>query len=125
MSSIQTGKDVGSFPEGFTSPNKISKSALPYSCPANQVWIIAFAFLAHGILIGDPVLITRVVFSFTSKIDSINLFWFAGKLKSALSFPSVSQSEFVPTIIITWSAFFAVSIASENKSTLSGVWHPI
>ena len=125
VSSIFAGKVVGNLPDGLTSPDKISTKAFPNSWPANHVCTMALALFAQGIWTGEPVLIIKVVFWLASNIASINLFWLEGKLKSALSFPSVSQSELVPTTNITSSALAAVSTASLKISTWSGAWQPI
>ena len=105
-------------------PNNISANAFPNSCPGNQLCKIAGQDFIQGILIGDPVLITKTVFLLEAKIFSISTSCSPGRLKLFLSLPSVSQSEFVPTTRITASEFFASFTASSSKFVGSGGLQP-
>ena len=117
---ICLGKVVGNLPEGFTKPVNISKRASPYSWPAYQDCKIDLALLTQGISTGEPVFRTIIALGLISKTFSISVFCSPGKLKSTLSFPSVSQSELVPTKRITSSTSLAMFKASSSKSILSG-----
>ena len=68
---------------------------------------------------------TTTVFLLAAQTFSINSFCFKGSNKESLSFPSVSQSEFVPTIRIVASDSFAKSTAAFIRSWSSGANIPI
>ncbi len=76
-------------------------------------------------LIGDPVLITTTEFGFASTTLLIKISWSPGRPSEDLSFPSVSQSEFVPTTITTASHSLAKETALSIKSSSSGGSIPI
>ena len=75
-------------------------------------------------LTGDPVFTTKTVFLFVAKILFTSASCLPGRLKLFLSFPSVSQSEFVPTTRTTASDCFAALTASSSKLFGSGGLHP-
>ena len=119
------GKVVGSFPEGLVFPNITSDNEFPNSWPGNQHCKTALTSSIQGISQGAPVFKTTTVFLFNWHTFFINSSWFEGKSSEDLSFPSVSQSEFVPAIKITASASLARDSASSIKSNWSGACMPI
>src|SRR4051812_48706595 len=95
---------VGNFPDGETSPDTTSASALPHSCPGNQVCMIAATLSAHGIDTGDAALTMTTVRELTAAMARTSSSCGGGSDIESRSLPSVSQSLSVPTTQTTASA---------------------
>src|SRR2546423_15161522 len=118
------GNVWGSFPDGFTSPNRSAAIALPSSWPGNHACITLFTWPSHGISIGPPVSSTTIVLGFAPATALIIPSWLPGpyglqpnrvqnwalpSVRSGRSTPSDSPS---PAKTTAMSAALAAAMAS-------------
>jgi hypothetical protein len=95
---------TGSLPEGFTSPNRISASAVPPSCPGYHAWTSAGTCSSHAFISTlPPDVMTTIVFLLAAAISLINSSCPSGSRK-VLSALSASDSASKPAATTTTSA---------------------
>src|SRR5689334_15408898 len=122
---MRTGNVVGSLPDGATSPESTSASACPHSSPANQHCKTAPTCSAQPIATGDAALTTTAVRGLAAATARTSSSCGGGKVMSARSVPSVSQSPSVPTTHTTTSACAASATARSSASAGDGGRQPI
>src|ERR1017187_4555801 len=66
------GNEIGSFPEGFTSPKRILAIASPPRWPGYQDSKTAFTLFSQGIRTGSPFSSTTMVWEFAAATCLIN-----------------------------------------------------
>ena len=125
-SAMLTGKVIGSLPEGFTFPDRISATVLPPSCPACQA-----NRMASGSDFQLAVSITPPIFKITttffpslwkaSETDWINARSFSVRLKSPSIFRSWNSPELRPIVTKAISASFALAASPAASGTNSGI----
>ena len=93
-----------------------SARASPIAWPGNQICSTAGTASSHGIVTGDPALITTIVFGLAAATAATSSSWSPGNAIVVRSSPSVSQSWSVPTITTATSAAAAAATARSISS---------
>src|SRR5882757_1123135 len=106
------GNEMGSLPDGLTSPNSTAATALPSSSPGYQASTTAGTLASHGMRTGAPLLTTTTVCGLAAATASTNWSWLPDNAMLARSLPSVSLS---PTITTATSDFAASAAAAAGS----------